>query len=265
VALICVGSVRGAPGATTLALVAAGSWPRPVVLVEADPAGGVIAVRYQLGRSPGLAELAAAARNHAAPDAIWNTAQSLPGGLPVVAAPESGDIVSGILTDVASALGTWCRQLDQPDVLVDCGRLTTSSPAIALVAAADAVAVTTRPTAEDLYPTAHRARALRLQVPHASVGLVLVGERPYGPAEVAAQLGVEVLGVVADDRHSAEALTGGGASRRLRRSPLVRSIAGVVDALAGRLSVPTARPAAHLAEPSKTRTVNRGSGDEVVA
>ena len=122
-----------------------------------------------------------------------------------------------------------------------------------------------RPTAADLYPAAYRARALGAQASGASAGLVMVGERPYGPAEVTAQLGVEVLGVVADDRRSAAVLGRGGASRALRRSPLVRSIAGLVDALVGRLSVPPARPAAHLAEPSSTRTANRGSGDEVVA
>jgi hypothetical protein len=99
-ALVCVTAAHGAPGVTTLALLAAGSWPRPAVVVEADPSGGALAVRYGLGRTPGLADLAAAVDTHASVSALWSSAQSLPGGLRVVAAPESGEVTVGILDDV---------------------------------------------------------------------------------------------------------------------------------------------------------------------
>jgi len=39
-ALIALASATGAPGVSTTALGLALNWPRPVVLVEADPNGG---------------------------------------------------------------------------------------------------------------------------------------------------------------------------------------------------------------------------------
>ncbi len=74
------------------------------------------------------------------------------------------------------------------------------------------------------------------------VGVVLVGRRPYGPTEVAANLGVEVLGVLADDAKGAAAIDGTGGSRRFGTSALVRSARVVAAALAARLDadhVPT--------------------------
>jgi hypothetical protein len=236
VALVCVGSVRAAPGATTVALLLAGCWRRPAVLLEADPAGGVLAARYRLGRTPGLADLAAAVENHAARAAVWSSAQALPGGLPVVVAPESGDITGGILADVAGPLGEWCARLEDADVIVDCGRVGAGSSALGLAKAADVIAVVVRPRAEELYSAAHRVQAL-VQGADAPVGLVLVGDRPHGPDEITRQLGVRVLGVIADDPRAATALQDGGSARSLRRSLLVRSVQSLVDDLTGQLGI----------------------------
>src|SRR5438477_511605 len=82
---IVVGSVRSA-GATTVALAIAG-WLDPVVLVEADPDGGVLALRYGLRREPGLLTLAASRDLEG--DMLSEHTQRLPGGLPVIVAPES--------------------------------------------------------------------------------------------------------------------------------------------------------------------------------
>jgi hypothetical protein len=69
-------------------------------------------------------------------------------------------------------------------------------------------------------------------------GLLLVGDKPYGPAEVTAALKTNVAGVVAWDPRTAAVLTGShGTVRDLRRSPLIRSVA----TLAGRLA-PTPSP-----------------------
>jgi hypothetical protein len=241
-----------------VALCAAASWPRPVALVEADPAGGVLATRYRLGRSPGLADLAAAVENHAAPTAVWNTAQALPGGLAAVVAPESGEITGGILRDVALPLGRWCAGLDEADVVADCGRIGAGSLALGLVDAADAVLVVCRPRAEELYPAAHRLHALtgadNGDAPRGGVGLVLVGRWPHGPDEITAQLGVPVLGVIEEDARSATAIRDGGSTRVLRRSLLVRSVRSVVDELTVRLGIgapaePPPPASAGLAEP----------------
>jgi hypothetical protein len=236
-ALVCVTSVRAAPGASTLAVLASACWPRPVALVEADPSGGALAVRYRLGRTPGLAGLAAAVRNHDAPvDALWAHAQMLPGDLPVIVAPESGEVTTRILRDAAPALAEWCRNLDDVDVIVDCGRLGVQDVTWPLCTGSDELLVVTRPRAEELYPVAHRLRAIGDDV--RSAGVVLVGERPHSPAEIAEQLGLNIVGVVADDARAAGVLTFGGSSRGLRRSPLVRSVRTFVDDLFERLELP---------------------------
>jgi MinD-like ATPase involved in chromosome partitioning or flagellar assembly len=267
-ALVCVGSARGAPGATTLALCVAACWPRPVALVEADAAGGVLATRYGLGRTPGLADLAAAVENRAAATVIWNTAQALPGGLAAVVAAESGEITGGILRDVARPLGRWCARLDEADVVADCGRVGAGSPTLGLVSAADAVLVVCRPRAEELYPAAHRLRHLAGThnggAPRGWVGLVLVGRRPHGPEEITGQLGVPVAGVIEEDPRSAAAIRDGGSARALRRSVLVRSVQSFVDELTARLGVAApAEPAAEdhvAAEPAAYRPAGRDRG-----
>lgn len=235
-ALISLGSVGAAPGVTTLSVVAAGCWPRPVVLVEADPSGGVLAVRYRLGRTPGLSGLAATVRQGAPPEAIWSYAQMLPGDLPVVVSPESGPVATAILEDAAHALADWCASQDQVDVIVDCGRIAVRDVTWPLWAAADEMLLLARPRADELYPLAHRSRALASHV--RSLGTVLVGERPYRPEEVAEQLRLPVRGVIADDPRAARVLATGGSGRTLRRSPLVRSARSLVDALCLQLGIP---------------------------
>jgi hypothetical protein len=231
--LICFGSVRSSPGVTATVLAVGASWPTtpaPVV-VEADPDGGVLAARYSLGRSgesPGLTSLATAARRGLAAGELWRHTQELPGGMGVVVGPDGADSVIAALRSAGEEVGTWLAA--QPDVVAvaDCGRLRPGSPALELVRCASRLVVVVRPRVEELQALVQRVAALAQLAP---LGLVLVGERPYGPAEVGEHLGVEVLGVVADDPRGAQALEGGASVRVLRRSPLARSAL----ALAGRL------------------------------
>ena len=260
--MICVTSAHGAPGVTTLSLLIAGCWPRPTAVIEADPSGGVLAVRYGLGRSPGLADLAARVGTHASESALWSSAQTLPGGLRVVVAPESGEVASGILDDVAGSLARWLRQLDGVDVVVDCGRSIPGSPTGALMTVADAVLVVARTSPDQLYSAAHRTHALAAQADAGAVGVVLVGDGPHGADEVADQLKVDVLGVVADDPRTAGAFAGEGAARSTRRSPLVRSAGTLVDGLAGRLGVTgVVEGAAHLKSATRARRADQTASE----
>jgi hypothetical protein len=224
VSLICVGSVRSAPGATTLGVLMAAAWPpdRPVVLVESDPDGGVVAARFGIGRDPGLASLAAALRSGPPPvEVVWDCAQRLPGGLAVIPAYESADVVSTTLRDAGSRLASWCSAAEGIDLIADCGRLRPGSPADPLLDVADAVLIVTRPRTDELYSAMDRVRGLG-ESQHLA-GLVLVGDKPYGRDEVVAQLGVPVVGVVAEDRRGADVLWNGGSDRALRTSPLART------------------------------------------
>jgi hypothetical protein len=256
-AVICLGSARAAPGATTLAVVMAALWPRPVVLVEADAHGGVLALRYGLSRHPGLTDLAASLRESPSPEVLLRAAQSLPGGdLPVAVAPESGKIAAHVLADVANSLGSWLAAIDGLDVVVDCGRFGPRSSAVPLLANASDVLVVARPRADELYAAAHWLA----EIPAGQgAGLVLVGERPYGRDEVAGQFGVRVAGVVADDPGAAGTLvTGRGALRPLRFSMLVRSVRSLVDDLTARLGLsPTGDVSEAANEVVGTRAVRR--------
>jgi hypothetical protein len=68
--MVAIVGAKGAPGATTSALALACGWPGPVLVVDADPAGGDIAAGWLGGRlelERGLLSFAAATRHLAAP------------------------------------------------------------------------------------------------------------------------------------------------------------------------------------------------------
>ena len=230
--LVGLCSAHGSPGVTTTALALAATWTenRRCLLVEADPFGGVISARYGLGDTPGLSSLAAVARKGLDEEAVWSHVQQLPGGVGVLVGPASADEAHAVLRDVAGALAGWCVTQTDVDVIVDCGRIAPASPTVELLAKADAVLVLTRPFADQLRPAAHRLASL--EASGAAASLLLVGDSPYGPDEVAATLKADVGGVIVWDARTAAVLTGArGAVRDLRRSPLVRSAATLADRL----------------------------------
>ena len=226
------GSAHGSPGATTTALAVAGCLPA-AVLVEADADGGVLAVRYGLGRDPGVATLAGV-RGALSPEVLRAHAQRLPGGLLVLAGPESPSRAEMLWSTAGDRLAGALAEVADTDVVADAGRITSRSPSVReLVRRASAVVLVVRPVAAELVVAAHALHDLREHQP--SVGLVLVGDGPYAAADVSASLDCDVLGVVADDRRSAEALAhGGGSSRHLARSPLARSAKRLAEVLVAR-------------------------------
>lgn len=223
--LFVVGSARSS-GATTLALALAASLEH-AVLVEADPDGGVLALRYGLAREPGMVSLAAARDVRA--DTILDHAQRVLGGLPAVPGPETPERATHLLRTAGSRLARMLAGVNDTDVVIDAGRLSPSSPALCFVPLATTTLVVARPVPEDLVAAADRVSAL--SAAGGQVGLVLVGAGPYSPAEVTSQLGCAVIGAVADDARSARALAEGGRAKILSRSALARSS----TALAGQL------------------------------
>lgn len=224
-ALVVFGSQKGSPGATLTALAVAGAWPqregRRTVLLEADPDGGVLAMRYGLGREPGLLSLAASARHGVARGDLWEHTQQVPGGLDVIVSPDRPDQATAALHTAGATLGPWLAALPDVDVIADVGRLGPSSPALSFAAAADIVLMVARPTSEQLMAAAERVNTLRLQNP--STGWCLIGTKPHSREEIEEVYEAPVVGVIADDARGADALENGGSPKRLRRSNLVRS------------------------------------------
>ena len=222
--IVAFGSVRGAPGVTTTATLIAGALPDPAVLVEADLAGSVMAVRYDLGREPGLTTLAASGTLE--PDGWREHAQDA-GGVPVLVGPDSPANARSLWRRAGSSLGQTLASSDAT-VVADLGRLDDEVP---LLDRAALLVLLVRPVAEHLVTLSHRLPMLRGQAQRLQVGVVLVGEGSYGPVDVAGPLGVDVLGVLPHDPRAADALSGGGTGLTLARSRLFRAATGVATTI----------------------------------
>lgn len=236
--LVGVGSVKGSPGVSTVALGLATEWPEPAraVLVEADPAGGDVAMRFALAAGPGLVSLAAEGRRADVvdPAQLWRHSQALASGAAVVAAPPDAHQARAAVAALSSdgGLGALRAAADRPGavVVVDCGRVDPGSPAAALMRGADAMVILARPQADEL---AHLVRRLS-EFGHWARHPVLVLTGPgYADAEVARELGVAVLARLPHDPAGAAALSGHRAVTRRGRRGAERSAFGRA---AGRLA-----------------------------
>jgi MinD-like ATPase involved in chromosome partitioning or flagellar assembly len=229
--LIAVVSLKGSPGVTTFSVALAARWPAPsrTVLVEADPSGGDIATRFSLESSPGLLSLAAAARRSTDPGLLWQHAQVLPGGLPVVAAPPDADRARTALqalapnsSSTADVLRSTANASDTV-VIADCGRIDHGSAAMGIVRESDILVLLTRARADDLAHLARRLPAVGRWTPRPV--LLLVGEG-YSTAEVARELQAPPLGRVPHDERGAGVLCGRPPRARWGRSGPSRSALG---------------------------------------
>lgn len=232
-AMICFASQKGAPGTTLSTLAIAAAWPssagRRKLVVEADPSGGLLALRYGLGLEPGLVTLAVAVRTGLEDPAMWEHAQELPGGLAAIVGPDGPDRASSVLSTAGPALARWLGAVDNLDVFVDVGRLDPGGTASAFVRAGDLTLMVARPTAEQLQPAAQRMRALSVEQPQ--FAWLLIGNSPYPAHEVEATFGYDVAGVITDDPKGAHALEHGAPVHRVRRSGLARSAAAIAESL----------------------------------
>ena len=234
---IAFASCRGAPGVTTTVVGLAATWPgaqRPLV-VEADPDGGVLAARFgELRADRTLAEVAVEVRRRYDHERVVSSARALWGAIPVVVAPPSAEQTHGALAMAGEHLGEGLANDGHP-VLLDVGRITARSPALAMARRSVVTVLVTRPTFEGVAALATRGAELRAA--GCELGLVVIGEDPYPADETAQGAGIALLGVLPADARSAATLAGGaGSSRRLRRSTLWRSLADLaarLDTMAG--------------------------------
>jgi hypothetical protein len=231
VSLLVLGSAKASPGVTTTALALAATWPpdRHIQIIEADPDGGVLAARQGVPSEPGLSTLAVTSRRSlSAEDLEAHLQTPTASDVRLLIAPPAAEQARRSLDLAAAPLAAVVSQIDNLDTIVDVGRLRPTSEAMPLVEAADAVLIVARPRLDEVQQLPARLRALRPTL--ARVGILLVGDKPYPPAEVAVALDAEVVAVIADDRRAAHALTGGGAAH-LGRSPLLRSVRNAGEAI----------------------------------
>lgn len=256
-AIFTLCSASGSPGVTTTALGLACIWPRPVVLVEADPTGGsgVLAGYFRGARDDdGLVELVVASRQGRLADRLPGLLLDVPGTNARVLvgsrAHEQAVGLAGLWDDLLAELRTLAAT--GQDVIVDAGRLGLDGSASPLVRGADVTMLLVGSSLPLLAAASSWANTLKKAAGtgHA-VGAVVVGAgRPYGAGEVQAAVGLPVFGSVAWDPRNAAVLSQGAPfpaasfgrrllrrdadQRRFDASPLVRSLHAVAESVQGR-------------------------------
>ncbi len=232
--VIAVTSSRTSPGATTVATGLALVWSRRFersLLVEADPSGGVLGLRFGLAPSPSLATFGSDVRNGWTPDALWSNTQELR-GTACLTSPVDGRLASAWIERSVPALAEQLPGVGVP-VAIDVGQLDDASASLALCAAADTTLVVTRTEIAEVQSVLFQVR--RLQALGANVELVTIGSAPNDPAEIAQLAGVRLAAVLPDDATTAAGLKGDDFNPgRFRRSLLWRTL----DALASDLVDP---------------------------
>ncbi len=236
---------KASPGATTVATALTLSWPSPVLLLDADPAGGDVVAGLLPGRvstEVGLLSWSVATRHARALEATAAIPEH------VVALPEAGDawVMPGLQSPAqAGALtaGGWARVAQAVercpsalgrDVLVDVGRVGEGS-GWPVVSACDVVALVVRPTARSVQAARVAARGLRDRLGDlGAVRLVVNGPGPYSPSQVAGEVGVTGVSSIPPDQRAAAALVDGApvTVRGLTRTRLVRAAAALAEQLA---------------------------------
>jgi hypothetical protein len=250
-AVIAVTSASGSPGVTTTALGLALVWPRPVVLVDADPVGGsALLAGYFHGTvtdGDAIVTLVLAHRDGRLAEALPGVLIGVPGTQVSVLPGPRSHAQAGSLAELWPTLLLELQALRETgqDVIVDVGRLGMVGSPRSLIAASDLALLLVR---SDL-PALAAARQWAMdwaqlaadRTRPGTAGIVLVGPgRPYSAHEVARVLPLPVLGTVTWDPASAAVLSRGDQPTRrswASRDRLVGSHRALASALVNHLAI----------------------------
>lgn len=246
-AIITLLSASGSPGTTTTAVALALSWPRPVILLDADPsASAAVLAGYLRGEqrrdAASVADLAIALRTDEIEDSLPAVQIPLSNTVSLIPGPKTLEQVKalhGLWQPLATALA---EQADQGvDVIVDAGRLGLAGHPAPLVQASDLVLLVSRctiPAVAGMYQWAEQLRNqfAELGVPDA-VGLLLLGTgHIYSAAEVRDATHTPVYATLPLDPVTAEVYSlGNQPGLRHDRSPLAKALPAAVEAITSRL------------------------------
>lgn len=191
--MISVCGLKGAPGASTAALLIASLWPEsPAVLVEADPAGGEWALTLAgpqgqvLPAKPSIAELAVdAVKRVPSGEQVWASAIQTSAMVAVVCGMPSAQPMTQLLREYGRHIAAMLE--NEPNVIVDAGRLSPDTLALPLIAASTVVVVVLPDRHEafhrltDLLPGLNGVVAIQEGV-RSVVAPVVVADTRRGPA-----------------------------------------------------------------------------------
>lgn len=254
-ALIALTSASGSPGVTTTALAMATTWPRPVLVVDADPVGGsAVQAGYLQARIPhgrGLTDLAMASRHGRLLEEIHAIGINLPDSparlIPGARNPAQARACQSVWAELAPLLAAMDRS--GTDVIVDLGRLGMTGFATPLMDRADVIAICTQPYRVPLKAVHGWVQDLRERAEQTGgsdrLGVITVGTGESA-ARIAKALKMPILATVAADPATAHVFYDGAARKaKFPTSPLMRSISTVNDAVHIRIREREARLRAH--------------------
>ncbi|MEU6559146.1 BTAD domain-containing putative transcriptional regulator [Nocardia nova] len=212
--LIAVAGARLGSGVTTTTVALARTWPgpEPVVIVEADPAGGHLASAVGVDPYRGLASMARAALAGPRARAVEFTehAQLLPGGVAFLASTPGPDPTRAAWT-TALLTGTGHDRHTGPvpawdrsglTVIADCGAPEPGSVTASILTHADARLIVVHADRDD--PDQARHRILALTAHGARRAVLLIAPGPHSDYEAA--LGLPVMARLPASPSSAAAL-----------------------------------------------------------
>jgi hypothetical protein len=241
-AVICLTSASGSPGVTTTSVGLAFCWPRPVLLVEADPTGGSgILAGFLKGTTPydaGLVELALSPLGAA--DALREVVRPLSPSVSLAAGTRT-HAQAAALRDVWEPLGVALGELEAngQDVIVDAGRLGLMGSPQPLLDSADVTMLVTRATLPSI--SAARSWAETARQPTTGwrhPGLLLIGEgHPYRDTEVSKVLGMPVVADLPDDPAAAAVYhRGANPPRHFETGPYIRGLQAAAQSVQAQVS-----------------------------
>lgn len=251
--MVVLASASGSPGVSTTALGLAVTWPRPVLLVEADPTGGSAFLagffRGQLTHHQGLVDLAWAHREGLLAETLPRLTVPVPDSQVQLLAGVRTHSQSRSVAPVWDELAVTLRGLagTGQDVIVDAGRLGLAGSPEPLIAAADLMLLCLRTDLVALSAARSWVETLAAQFQAVAAEprlrlLLIGGGRPYTAREVGKVLPAPVTATVAWDARSAAVWSHGTATpRKFDRARLPRSLRA-----AGMVLDAAARPSAAL-------------------
>jgi hypothetical protein len=270
--LVALASVKGSPGVSSTSLALAAVWPRPVALLEADPAGGDLSYRCRAAHggavSPhrGVLKLAAAVRDGGSTDgSLLEESQLLACGVSLVQGLSGAAQARG-LANLWPRLARACVSADI-DVLADLGRLERNSPTMPIAQAADHLLVLATASLDSVMHLSHGLQDIASGLggpPSPRVAPVLVGPDAHATRDCAelddvlrrAGLPVGPTRPITWDPRALHRLEQGERPTRLRRTLYLRAARAVaVECLGHTLGGPT----------NDSPTRGRGLGTQVHA
>jgi hypothetical protein len=235
--IIAVGSDKGSPGASTLALLLGACWPGERIVAELDPDGADLPYRVAaidgqpLAASPTITTLAVDSRPGAEQRPVLIYTQTAACGVPLLVGETSTARFTRIVPHLTVIGGVLAASPET--MILDLGRLHLGNPALPLARAAVAIVLVTRGDTASLGHLRDRVEELGAELggPHrlaSPLAVVVRAERGDVHAaetrvsKVVSSVGspAVVLGVLPDDPGGVEALWAGAATRRKRRSGL---------------------------------------------